>query len=221
MIAAAIVIAVLILILFLRFGIIAEFGESDENAHAELTIKIVIGLFKRQVFPQTKKPKGHKSKQRQKKKAKKTTVQAGRLAELKSKLPAIEQLLSRLRRKLLISELTIWYKAAGENPAVTALWFGGAQIGYGFLTSLLENHFRIKKRDFRSMVSFEEKEPYIYLRARISLAVWEAIYIATPLFKSLLKGEKITTKSERRLNNGQASNRRPDGNNNAENSGNG
>jgi hypothetical protein len=60
--------------------------------------------------------------------------------------------------------------------------------------ALLENHFRIKKRDFRASVSFDKTEPYIYARARLSLAVWEAVYVAWALVKGMLHNEKTATK---------------------------
>jgi hypothetical protein len=199
MIAAAIILAVLLLLSFLRIGVIAEYGDFSEDtgsgaedtdgSPSDIRAFAVAGPLKFKLYPTNKVEK----EKHPKKKSKEGAAKAGRLASLKEQIPAIKTLLSRLRRKLLIRELTIYYMAAGDDPAAAALWFGGANIGYGFLTALIENNFRIKKRDFRASVSFEKTEPYIYVRARLSLAVWEAIYVAWALLKSFLRRDKTAT----------------------------
>ena len=188
MIAAAIVLAVVLLIAMLRIGVIAEYGEIDDTDQGDIRVYAVAGLLKLRIYPRKK----TENKKPANQKAKENTFKAGRLVDLKNQLPAINTLLARLRRKLLINEMTIHYMAAGEDPAAAALWFGGANIGYGFLTALLENNFRIKKRDFRASVSFDKTEPYIYARARFSLAVWEAVYVASALIRALMRGDKRT-----------------------------
>jgi hypothetical protein len=84
--------------------------------------------------------------------------------------------------------------AAGTDPAQTALYFGGASAGYGILLPLLENNFNIKKRDLRAAVNFEASEPYIFVRAQISLAIWEAFYVGFGLVKNLVKSENMRAK---------------------------
>lgn len=185
MIALAIVIAVLILAAFCRIGVDVRYGENGLIAAA------AVGPVKIRLLPRGVKAASKKEKRR---KTVETAVKAGRLESLKNQLPSLNKALARLKRKLLIRELTIHYMAAGADPAQTALYFGGVSAGYGILLPLLENNFRIKKRDLRAAVSFEAAEPYIYVRARISLAVWEAVYIGAGLVKNMLKSEKIKAK---------------------------
>lgn len=176
MIALGIVVAVLLLICFTRVGIIAVYSEDG------LTADATIGFFRLRLMPQQKK----KDRKKPPKKKAESTAKAGKLVGLKDSLPSINQALSRLKRKLLIVELTIHYMAAGEDPAAAALYFGGVSAGYGLILPLLENNFRIKKRDLRTAVNFDVSEPYIYVRAKISLAVWEAVYIGFGVVKNLV-----------------------------------
>jgi hypothetical protein len=205
MIAAAVILAVLLLFAFLPLGIVAEYGsvadsgttvgaagENTQGGKAGLIAYAKAGPVRYRVYP----PKKGREKPA-KKKAGEGVMKAGRLEELKNQLPAISKLLGRLRRKLVIKELTIHYLAAGEDPFETALWFGGAHVGYGFLLPLLENNFKIKKRDLRASVSFTTTEPYIYVRARLSLAVWEAVYVLWALLGGMLKSGRTTSKTRK------------------------
>jgi len=185
MIALAIVIAVLALAAFCRIGVVVQYGENGLNAAA------AVGPVKIKLLPRGDKAAAKKEKGR---KTVETAVKAGRLESLKNQLPSLNKAIARLKRKLLIRELTIHYMAAGTDPAQTALYFGGVSAGYGFLLPLLENNFRIRKRDLRATVSFETAEPYIYVRAHISLMVWEAVYIGAGLVKSMLNSDKMRGK---------------------------
>lgn len=190
MIAVGIILAVLLLIAFLRVGVTAEYAEDG------FVVTASVGFVQFQVYPSLKAKKGRKvvRKKAGKKNAADTAKKAGRLEMLKGQLPSINQMLARLKRKLLIAELTIYYMAAGEDPAAAALYFGGVSAGYGILIPLLENNFKVRKSDFRTTVSFEAKEPYIYVRARLSLAVWELIYAGFGFVKKLVKSDTMKAK---------------------------
>lgn len=202
MLIAAIIIGVLTLLAFLRIGVVAEYGAPENAATTEtaalagFVVDAFLGPVRLRLYPviKKKKQKKRKHKETQKNKPGEEVTKAGRFVELKKQLPAVNTLLGRLKRKLLIKELTVYFMAAGEDPAAAALWFGGANIGYGLLVPLLENNFRVKKRDLRTSVSFEHSEPYIYVCARLSLAVWEAVYVAFALVKSMLRSGKTTSK---------------------------
>ncbi len=185
MIPLLIVLAVVILICFIRLGVIVQYGENGLSAEA------VIGPVRFGLLPRGEKKESKKKKEEE---AVEATAKAGRLASLKNQLPSINKALARLRRKLRINELTIHYLAAGPNPAAAALYFGGVSAGYGILLPLLENNFNIKKRDLRTAVDFEASEPYIYLRSKITLAVWEAVYVGFGLVKNMVKSENMRAK---------------------------
>jgi hypothetical protein len=88
----------------------------------------------------------------------------------------------------------------------------------GLILPLLENNFNIKKRDLRTAVSFELTEPYIYIQAKLSLLVWEFVYIAFGAFTSFMKYKTKNTEDRKAVaQHGKTSDRRFDGNNNAKN----
>lgn len=213
MLVLAIIVAFLVFLAFLRVGVIAEFSESGLRAFAK------VGPIKKTVFTTEKRirEKPKRVKKAKKKKPDEEEKKPGRLSELKAHIPAAKKALSRLRRKLLIRDLTIHYIAGGGDPASVALGFGGASAAFGLVTALLENAFRVKRRDLRTAADFSRDEPYIYVRAVLSLAVWEIVYIASTLVGSLLKntGKKAKNRKEA-IQNGKTSNRRPDGDHNAE-----
>lgn len=189
MIAVAAVLAVLILICFLRIGVVAMYSEDG------FILDAYIGPVTLKIFPSDKaKKKDKKSKKTKKEKTPEDAVKPGRLESLRSQLPSIKIALSRLKRKLLINELIIYFMAAGTDPAATALHFGAASAGYGMILPILENNFNIKKRDLRASINFEVSEPYIYIKARLSLAVWEVIYVTFGLLINILKSENTKAK---------------------------
>lgn len=186
MIAAAAVLAVLILICFLRVGMTALYNEDGFGLDA------FVGPVAKRIFP-SEKAKGKNKKEKRKETAE-GVIKAGKLEGLRDQLPSLRKALSRLKRKLLIKELTIYYMAAGTDPAAAALYFGAASVGYGMIVPLLENNFNIKKRDMRTAVNFEASEPYIYVKARLSLAVWEVFYVAFGLIVNFIKSENMRAK---------------------------
>jgi hypothetical protein len=184
MIIAAAVLALLLLVCLIRVRLIAVYDETGFNLSAS------VGPFKQRILPADK----TKRRKEKKEKVREGVVKAGRLESLRNQLPSFKQALSRLKRKLLIKELIIHYIAAGTDPAATALYFGAANAGYGMILPLLENNFNIRKRDLRTAVNFEAAEPYIYLKAVVSLAVWEAIYIASGVIKNMAKSGDMRAK---------------------------
>lgn len=186
MIAAAAVLAVLIIICFLRVGVVAMYVEDG------FVLNAYFGPVVKKILPSAKTKKGKRKEKEEK--ATEGVIKAGKLDRLKEHIPSLRIALARLKRKLLIKELTIYYMAAGTDPAATALYFGGVSAGYGMILPLLENNFNIKKRDLRATVNFEVSEPYIYVKAVLSLAVWEVFYVAFSLLVNILKGENMRAK---------------------------
>lgn len=122
-------------------------------------------------------------------------------------LPALQRMLSRIRWRLLIKKLTIYYTAGGDDPAMTALAFGAANAAFSALSPMLENSFHIRRRDFRVIADFQSGEQAIYVNAAISLAVWEALYITIALLPpiiGLLKRPKVPTDRKEEKKDGKA-----------------
>ncbi len=185
LIVLASILAFFLLVSFLRVGVSAEYSAGGIVAKAHVG---PIGIL---LYPREKKEEKEKKPKKKEEKPK-----PGLFEELKQQLPAIKKALSRLKRKLLIKELTIYYLAAGEDPAQAAMMFGGVSAGYGVITAILENSFRIKKRDLRANVDFDAEEPYIYIKAKLSLAVWEAVYVGFGLLMSMANAKKPPVKPQ-------------------------
>lgn len=230
MIAAAIVLAVIVLIALLRFSVSVEY--SSEGF-------IVTGraVFFRFAFYPAKEETEEKAKKKEKKREKKDKKKEKKKdRELKKKkaeegpeekkpgtlktvldlLPAILKGLGRLRRRLLVKKLTLRLALANEDPYKAAMTYGYSNAAIGTVLPLLDRGFRIKRRDFRTAVDFEASEHHIYIYAAISIAVWEAIYITLAIVPALLRilGKNKSTRKDME-GNGQAPNKRVDGNDDA------
>jgi len=192
MIAWGIVIAVLIVIALLRFGVSVEYSKQG------VLIEVLAGPFRVKVYPLKEKPEDEEKKRRKeaKKRAKEERKKAkakdkppfklpGGLSSLLDMVSPLVEMLSRVKRRILIKKLMLHLTVAGDDAAKTAVMYGGVNAALGELAPLLDNNFRVKKRDFRVDVDFLETEQKIYVNAAISLAVWEAFYIAFALFPIL------------------------------------
>ena len=95
---------------------------------------------------------------------------------VKELLPDIADAAGKFKRKLRIKLLKIYYCAANADPSKAAMFFGGAWAFFGMITPILENNFKVEKRDFRSSVDFDKTEPTVYINAVTSIFIWEIIY---------------------------------------------
>lgn len=214
LIALAIILFLLILLAFLRIGVTAEYNEHGP------TILAHVGPFFLKVYPKRKKIIKHKSKEIKDQLVKEK--KGGTVEQLKELMPLICESLSRLKRKLSVNHLTIYYLSAGSDPAKTALNFGLASAGLGFLTAVLENNLNIKKRDVRTNLSFTDVKSSVYIQLKMSLAIWEIVYIGWGIIIQIRKNTVSNTKNRKvELNHGKTSNKRSNGDNNAEDPGDG
>lgn len=172
------VLAFILLICFIRVGISAEYSKDG------ILVRAHLGPVHKTVYPAEKLKEEKKLRKKEKKE------KAGLLEELKEHWPDIKKLLSKIKRKRFINELTVYYIAAGPDPAKAALTFGGVSALYGIITAVLENNFQIKKRDLRTAVDFDAKDPYIYIKAKLTLAVWEAVYVLYDLVRITAEKKK-------------------------------
>jgi len=222
--ALAITISILILIAVLRFGVIIEYSE------AGFLMWVKVAFLKFRIADKDKKQKPKKEKAKDKKSDIGKQIKPGSLREFLDILKAVSNVLDRLRRRLLIKQLTIYYVSAGEDAANTAIMYGAAHAVYNTVIPLLESRFRIKHKDLRAAVDFNTSEQKIYLKIAISIAVWEVFYIVSALFpiiagifkktsKTAVGNQDIVKRKEGQ-DNGKSSDQRSDGKNNGENEGN-
>ena len=196
-----IILTVMILLAMLRFGVNAEYGSGG------LTVKVKVGPLLISIIPRKKKKpsravrtgdkrkaKKHRKKRKKKKddsedkkKDEESEVRKpGGLDGLKRVLPPITKALGRFRRRFLIKQLTVIFTAAGTDASATASMYGNINAAIGILDPILTNNLRIKHRDFRARVDFMAQKSTVYVKAVMSLALWEVMYIALALLPMLL-----------------------------------
>lgn len=230
MIALAIVIAAVLIIALLRFGVHVEYSERG------FAVRALAGPFSFSVLPRKESSKraaagkkGGKKKKPKEKKEKKEESGSGQKLPGKFQyfleiLSAVRTALGRLRHRLLIRHLTIWFTAGNEDPSKTAMMFGGANAAFGTVLQFMDKHFRIRRRDLRASADFTSDEIRIYLSASVSLAVWELVYIAVallPLLTKRPKNKKTGTTGKEVQKNGKTPDKRLNGDNDAESAGDG
>ena len=173
MITLAIVVAALVLIALLRFGVAVEYSENG------LTVTARVAFIKITVFPMRKRKKRAEKAERKPREPKKsgTPKKPGGTVDFKKLISDAMALPDKLRRRILIKELTVWFTQGGGDPYAMAMGYGGISAAMGFTQGALEAAFRVKRYSLRTAVDFLAEKSKIYAKASISLAVWEAIYL--------------------------------------------
>ena len=225
MLALAIIVSVLFLIAVLRFGVVLEYSK------AGLLLWATAGFLKFSILGEDKEKKPKKKKKKEKEK-KTIDFKPGSLNDFINILNSVKNALSRLKRRLLITKLILYYTSAGDNPANTAIQYGAANAVFSAIIPVLERNFRIRRRDLKAAADFNAKEQGIYAKISISIAVWEVFYILfalfpiiTALFKSKPRTKNVkldrNDRKDRKVGseNGKSPDQRHDGENDAESKG--
>ena len=228
MIAAAIVLAILIVIALLRFGVCVEYSESGVAVTAyagAISLKVLPRKEKQLSAAEEEKLKARREDKSRKKAAKKAVKKAEKDAEEHTRkesgekkpgvlkpvldmLPAAKKMLKRLRRRLYIKNLTIYYIVAGDDPSKTAMTYGAANAAVEVIVPMLEKSFRIKHRDFKVLCDFIETQQKIYINAAISMAVWEAVYTVLAVLPAVI-GLLMSTKATKNRKDGHENGKNP------------
>ena len=218
MIALAIVIVVLVLLALLRIGVTVVYSADGLIlvAHAGfISVRIMPRVTKwekrekkNEKKRQKKEKKAEKSKRAKKEKRKKEEApeeKPGGLKGFAETVSIVKNTLGRLRRRLLIKELTIHFTASSDDPTKAIKTFGVVNAAISVLVPLLERVFRIKRRDIRAAADFSVSEPSVYAKASISLAIWEVIYIALAILPLIMKTLSKNTNRKGGQDNGKSS----------------
>lgn len=185
-----VVVLIILLILVTRLSLILKYD--DSGASAVLRVYFV----KITLYPKGKLKEKPKEKRKEKKKKKgeedekkEEKERGGGFENFKEIFEIIQQILSVVRRRLLIKSLTLRYTVSCDDAAKAAIRYGSACVLMSSLIPALEGNFKIKRRDIKIGVDFTGSGSKIFARGVISLAIWEIIYIAVALFtnKSIKK----------------------------------
>lgn len=169
-----IALGVLLLIALIPVGV--RFFYNDAGAGIFLLmgpIPIKISLDKKQ---KDKKQQEKKPQKAQKAAGGSNSQKGGKLSDF---LPIIEtfiDFLTDFRRKLVVSRLDAKLILGGDDPCDLAITYGSAQAVMANLIALLENSFRIKKRDVEVECDFTSSSTTIsflaVLNMPVSLLLW-------------------------------------------------
>lgn len=185
---ASIFILLIILLLFARVRVIAEYGV--EGA----LVVVRTGPIRIMLYPREK---VREKKPKEKREQEKDMEQGGSVEVLRDLLEHVLKAAARIHKELVIEYLQMDYLSAAESPAWAALGFGLASAGIGVLVPMLERRFIIKERKLRTGVSYTLKKPEVYGKAILSLRVGQILSISGEFLIGYLK-EHTKKKKQRR-----------------------
>ncbi len=193
---AAILALLILFLILLRLRLTGVYGEEG----ASLTVSLgAVPVFRLPRPPGTRREKMEKKPKGKKKAKKKEEAEekpkGGSVPGFKQLMPIISDALGRLKRRLSIDEMTLWYQSAAEDPASAALAFGGASAAAGALVRPLREMFRIRDLDIRTAVSFTETKPKVFARLRMSISVGALLWIGLRAYVKFRRAGKNRSKT--------------------------
>ena len=191
---AAILALLIAFLILLRLRLTGEYGESGASLTVALGAVPVFRLPRPKGAQRDKKEKKPKPKKKNKEEEKEKT-KGGSIPGFRQLMPIISDALGKLKRRLSIDEMTLWYQSAGEDPAAAALAFGGASAAAGALARPMQEMFRIKDLDIRTAVSFTETKPTVIARIRMSISLGALIWIGLRAFVKLRRAGKARSRT--------------------------
>jgi len=191
---AAILALLIAFLILLRLRLTGEYGEAGASLTVALGAVPVFRLPRPKGAQRDKKEKKPKPKKKNKEEDKEKT-KGGSIPGFRQLMPIISDALGKLKRRLSIDEMTLWYQSAGEDPAAAALAFGGASAAAGALARPMQEMFRIKDLDIRTAVSFTETKPTVIARIRMSISLGALIWIGLRAFVKLRRAGKARSRT--------------------------
>lgn len=185
------VLALLIILAFIRVVVIAEYSAEGFELVA------LAGPIKIELVPGKEKAESESSKKKKDKKSNKSdktkaalksdkTKKGGVVKKVTTVLPTVLKTLGRFFKHLSIDVLTVRYAISGDDPYDVAIGYGYANGALGYICPLLDRNFKIKKWDINVYPSFTEPEETMYIKAKASISIWELVYIVLKLdFKAI------------------------------------
>ena len=166
------ILGIFLLILPLRMGVMAQYSQDGPLVYA------LAGPVRVKVYPRPE--KGPRKKEKKKEKSPKAPDEekpekGGAVDKLKAGLSIIGPIMERVRRRLVISELTLHYTVVTDDAAKTAFLFGGAHVAVSQILPMLRYHFRVKKQDVQIGADFDSGADRIFVRVKIVISVWGAL----------------------------------------------
>jgi len=195
----AAVLAVLLLLLYLPVGTEVFYDETGPRLKLLAgPVKILLYPRKKKKHPKKKKPEPPSVKEEEPLKEKTRFT----LQDLSSFLHLLTELTRKLKKKLVIERLELHVAVGGKDAASAALGYGRAWAAIGAVTPVLENNFKIKKRDIQAFCNYTEEKTQFRLLFRVRMRVGQMMALGIWAGVGFLK---IILEKKRRCRNESSS----------------
>ena len=164
-----IALAVLLVLLFLPFGVCAIYRQSNVG------IWLLIGPFKFRVFPGNKKQ--NNTEQKSADETENNASKGGNLQGFQPAVRAIFQFLEEFRKKIRVKNLELHLVLAGDDPSDLAMNYGRAWAAVGNLIPHLERFLVIKKQNIQMECDFLADQTRVYARLDATITLVRALQL--------------------------------------------
>ncbi len=188
---ACIVFLALVLIGFVRVGILISYAQDGFRVRARLGRLFIM------IYPpkpgKDKKPKKTKARAEKDREPEKAGDFERFRALIKPALDSFGTFISGLR----VDILSIDYTVASDDAAKTAMLYGFSAAGVGGVLPLLERIFVIKSKNIRITADFNRTTPVILFDMAISIPIWRVFKIGTLFMFEFIKNHIRTKKQSK------------------------
>ena len=164
---------IILLILLIRLKVRVSYDENGFLAWFKV-------LFFKIKLPPDKKEKTEKQHTAEKK-------NGGKLSEITDIVTVALGMLGRAITSIRIDNLQADVIIATDDAFKTAMAYGSAAAGCGILLPVIENNFKIKKKEITAHADFESGEMRVSLNAQVSIAVWQVLWLGIVFAWRLIK----------------------------------
>ena len=176
---AAVAAALVLLILALPLGVWFRYDDGTLEAAASVG---PVTVFRYPMEPRRQKPKKPPKPKKARRKDPDQPPEPKKKGKfpwklLKPLLSILMDLLGKMRRKFLVSELYLCVRCGGKDAAHTALQYGKAWALIGSLDPVLHNCFRIANRQAEVLCDYHSDRLRLLLEMRVTLRVGTALWL--------------------------------------------
>jgi len=197
----AALLALVLLLLPLRIQVRAQYDKDGPLVYGGL------GPVWVKAYPRPEEgPKKEKKKKKEKpeKEPEEPVETGGSVEQLKAGLSIVGPIYAQVRRRLMISEITLHYTIATDDAAKTAMRYGTAHAAVTQILSLIRGQFEVKRQDVQINADFSGGGDLVLLRVGLSISVWGAMRIGLFAYRKARKSGLI----QKGAKHGQASHQR-------------
>lgn len=219
MIVLLVIVALLVLLLIIPFGVSARYVDGEASVAARVL------CFSIKLFPQKEKKEKEK-KPKKAKKPKKTKDKPEKEPKKRSK-PTPDELiqllkigldaLSRFKRKLTVNKFMLHLVVAAEDPFDATVIYGAVNAGIGLVESMRGKSFNVRQCDIQTALDYNATEPRADAELTVTISLGRILAVALAAgwglmkFKMRAAKQKAAAKAEEERKESNGSGTDPDG----------